>query len=69
VSQRLPRFNPNLQGEDAAKVDKLVEEAELSSLVTGVTAAGDESRLRGLPAVGRGCSGAIPGTRPGGGLR
>jgi hypothetical protein len=32
------------------------------------TAAGDWRKLRGLPAVGRGVSGAIPGTRPGDGL-
>ena len=28
------------------------------------TPAGDERRLRGIPAVGRGVAGAIPGTRP-----
>ena len=30
----------------------------------GATAAGDPRRLRGLPAVGRGCGGAIFGTDP-----
>lgn len=29
---------------------------------------GDERQLRGIPAVGPGCSGAIRGTRPGDGL-
>lgn len=29
------------------------------------TAGGDERRLRGIPAIGRGVTGAIPGTRPG----
>lgn len=28
------------------------------------TAGGDERRLRGIPAIGRGVQGAIPGTRP-----
>jgi hypothetical protein len=28
--------------------------------------AGDERTLRGIPAIGRGCGGAIPGTRPDG---
>jgi hypothetical protein len=30
----------------------------------GATAGGDPRRLRGLPAIGRGVSGAIPGTSP-----
>ncbi len=30
------------------------------------SAAADPARLRGLPAIGRGVEGAIPGTRPGG---
>lgn len=28
------------------------------------TAAGDERKLRGIPAIGRGVTGAIPGTSP-----
>lgn len=28
------------------------------------TAAGDERKLRGIPAIGRGVAGAIPGTSP-----
>lgn len=28
------------------------------------TPAGDERKLRGIPAIGRGVSGAIPGTQP-----
>lgn len=28
------------------------------------TAAGDERKLRGIPAIGRGVTGAIPGTTP-----
>jgi hypothetical protein len=30
----------------------------------GATAGGDERRLRGIPAIGRSVSGAIPGTSP-----
>ncbi len=30
----------------------------------GATPAGDERRLRGIPAIGRGVQGAIAGTRP-----
>lgn len=33
------------------------------------TLAGDERKLRGIPAIGRGVAGAIPGTRPGDHLR
>lgn len=32
--------------------------------VRGATPAGDEQRLRGIPALGRGVAGAIAGTRP-----
>jgi hypothetical protein len=50
---------------DRAKA--IVDAPELDSRrVSRATAAGDEARLRGLPAVGRGCGGgAIRGTRPG----
>ena len=30
----------------------------------GATAPGDTRKLRGIPAIGRGVGGAIPGTRP-----
>jgi hypothetical protein len=30
----------------------------------GATAGGDERKLRGIPAIGRGVSGVIPGTSP-----
>jgi hypothetical protein len=35
---------------------------------THATAAGDERKLRGIPAIGRGVQGVINGTRPGEGL-
>ena len=69
MPQPLPRaFRRQLQVEDAEKVARIVAEVEgveeeLSSSA-GATAAGDGRRLRGLPAIGRGSSGAIPGTDP-----
>jgi len=34
------------------------------STVSGATAGGDERKLRGIPAIGRGVTGAIAGTVP-----
>ncbi|HEU5489278.1 MAG TPA: hypothetical protein VFU84_00675 [Gaiellaceae bacterium] len=69
MPQRLPRFYRHLQAiEDARRIGRILEETgEIPEgpASAGATAAGDPSRLRGIPAVGRGCSGAIPGTRPG----
>ena len=49
-----------------ARLDPFATVDALEAPVTaaGGTAAGDERRLRGIPAVGRGCAGAIAGTRP-----
>lgn len=38
------------------------------STVAQATLPGDERRLRGIPAIGRGVAGAINGSRPGDGL-
>lgn len=38
--------------------------AEPAALVRGATAGGDERKLRGIPAIGRGVTGAIAGTVP-----
>jgi hypothetical protein len=67
VPQPLPRaFRLQQAAEDMEKVDRIVREAEGADPggVAGVTAGGDERRLRGIPAVGRGCGGEIRGTRP-----
>src|SRR4051812_4783386 len=68
VSKQLPRF--------AAHYERIADERKLAKLLletgeaappkstTGVTSGGDERRLRGLPAIGRGVSGAIPGSSP-----
>jgi hypothetical protein len=67
VPQPLPRaFRRQLAAEDSAKVERIVREAEGAAVdsVAGVTAGGDSARLRGVPAIGRGVSGAIRGTNP-----
>jgi hypothetical protein len=71
------------QGEGTAGFSRLIREhdanrRQIEQMLTQpveatararATAAGDASRLRGLAAIGRGCSGAIRGTRPGDNLR
>lgn len=70
VPEILPRFYRELQKlEDATKLGRILEETGDVPELTRATAAGDERRLRGIPAVGRGCVGAIPGSRPGENLR
>lgn len=54
-----------LEQQQAKLLAELAREAPDDVPVRGATAGGDERRLRGIPAVGRGCAGAIPGTRPG----
>ena len=39
-----------------------------STRLSTATAGGDEQKLRGIPAIGRGVQGAIPGSSPGGNL-
>ena len=71
VPQPLPRaYRRQLQAEDAANVERIVAEVGEQDVsgVAGVTSGGDERRLRGIPAIGRGVPGAIRGTRPGDGL-
>jgi hypothetical protein len=63
VSQPLPRYaqEPDFQ-QKLARI--LLEVGEPAPPSTGVTAGGDERRLRGIPAIGRGVTGAVPGTAP-----
>jgi hypothetical protein len=72
VPQPLPRaYRRQLQAEDVEKVDRIlveVGEAETPLTAAGATAAGDWARLRGIPAVGRGCAGAVRGSTPVGAL-
>jgi hypothetical protein len=61
----LPRFDRELQLEDAKKMRRVViETGHDDELVTCATAGGDPRRLRGIPAVGRGTGGAIAGSDP-----
>jgi hypothetical protein len=63
----LPRFRrAQLEREEQMKVDRAVNESVGNpSTVIRATLPGDIRRLRGIPAIGRGVDGAIPGTRPG----
>ena len=63
----LQQKHRRLKAEQARQLARIAREQrgdDGSQRPTGVTAAGDERRLRGLPAVGRGVSGAIRGTSP-----
>ena len=40
------------------------EESATTKVIRGATAGGDGRKLRGIPAIGRGVSGAIRGTSP-----
>lgn len=70
VSLPLPRFFADLERvRDAQKLALIaveVGEETPPQSAPGATAAGDWARLRGLPAIGRGCAGAIRGTDPAG---
>lgn len=63
MSQPLPRYTdePDFQAK-LARI--LLDVGEPAPPSTGVTAGGDERRLRGIPAIGRGVAGAVPGTAP-----
>jgi hypothetical protein len=54
----------------ARQRDRIERETATTSTspAAGATAGGDELRLRGLPAIGRGVQGAIRGSRPGANL-
>jgi hypothetical protein len=57
-----------LDARNAATLARIEQETATSDepVVTtqGATLAGDPARLRGIPAVGRGCAGAMAGTDP-----
>ena len=66
VPQPLPRaFRRQLQEQDSAKILKIIGQVEkLQTSTAGATAAGDERRLRGLPAIGRGVRALSPARCP-----
>lgn len=58
--------NAQLDEHNAQVLAKIALETSVSEQrpIQGATAGGDERRLRGIPAIARGVSGHIPGTRP-----
>ena len=61
----MPRaYRRQLQAQDQQAVDRAVAESS-DHTVYATTLAGDSRKLRGIPAIGRSVTGAIPGTRPG----
>jgi hypothetical protein len=51
-------------GTPTHQVNRAVGEAEDHTQVYATTLAGDPTKLRGIPAIGRNVTGAIPGTSP-----
>jgi hypothetical protein len=63
----LPRFNRTTERiNDQQAIAKAILESTPSETTTfqRATLAGDTRRLRGIPAIGYGVDGAIPGTNP-----
>lgn len=58
--------NAQLDAHNARVLARIALEtsAAPASLSRGVTAGGDARRLRGIPAIGRGVAGAVPGSAP-----
>lgn len=71
MSQLLRRYTARSERmEDERKIGRIVLESTAMVLPTTVARAtlpGDNRRLRGIPVVARGVSGASPGTDPSGG--
>lgn len=68
MSQILRRFDAHAERlhDERRLANILLETGEPAPTTTraGATPAGDERRLRGIPAIARGVPGHIPGTRP-----
>ncbi len=67
MSRILGRYTRHTQAlEDSQKIAKILLEVgePAPELPNHATAGGDERKLRGIPAIGRGVSGAVPGTAP-----
>lgn len=54
----------NLRMIDTATAPTSEQERRHRGIISGRSAAADEQRLRGIPAIGRNVAGAIPGTSP-----
>jgi hypothetical protein len=65
-AELLPRFTAAMEGiRDAERLGRILEEVGDAPVAVGkATAGGDPRRLRGVPAVGRGVSGAVSGSQP-----
>ena len=63
MSRPLPRYldQPDFE-QKLARI--LIDVGEPAPPKQGATAGGDERKLRGIPAIGRGVAGAVPGTAP-----
>lgn len=65
MSRMLARIQrQRLAAQQARAVARALREAVEDGRVYVPGTGGDERRLRGIPAVGRGVAGEIPGTRP-----
>ena len=67
MPQPLPRLQAELERRlDAQKLTRILLEVgeAIPDVDPSATAPGDGRRLRGLPAVAKGSSGAVPGTDP-----
>lgn len=69
MNHPLPRFHRHTQAaHDAARLAAILletgEPAPPNLIRTGTHLAVDAIRLRGIPAIGRGVSGAVPGSVP-----
>jgi hypothetical protein len=54
----------HLREHQATQLAHVLQDVDTTQIVYRTTAAGDERKLRGIPAIGRGVQGAIPGTSP-----
>jgi len=64
VSHPLPRYKPDPDPNWRHRVILETGETEDTMKRAPGTAGGDNHQLRGIPAIGRGVAGHIPGTRP-----
>lgn len=70
MSRLLARLQrAELERQHQAAVRRALGEPEVPERAGVPTAGGDEERLRGIPVLSKGVSGAIRGTRPGANLR
>lgn len=69
MSRIMPRYIDH-RAHDQAKIARILIEVGEPAPETPAhgTAGGDERKLRGIPAIGRGVAGAIPGTAPHNGM-